>query len=142
MQGFLPPHVKNIDNSSKKKPKSLYCQRFIPKYTELWPCLIKVIFSKLGDEYSYYCTQCKSDFLIGHGVKHDCKRHVDSKMHKQYVEKENVKAKQRKLVLVHLLHPKKRSWRVQWPKLRQFSSSIYISIPLIFFFNLFSCKAF
>ncbi|XP_021346237.1 uncharacterized protein LOC110445779 [Mizuhopecten yessoensis] len=58
--------------------KKVATQRYRLSYTENWKCLQP---SRKGDTF-VHCTVCRSDFSCKHGGSFDCKRHVDTKMHK------------------------------------------------------------
>lgn len=67
------------DESPVKRKKS--SQKYLDSYRELWPCLLP---SRKGSNF-VHCTVCVSDFSCMHAGKNDCKRHVNSKQHKDYV---------------------------------------------------------
>ena len=57
-------------------------QKFLPLYHELWPCLVR---SEKGDIYAK-CTICNSSFCCSHAGRYDCKRHIESKQHQEFVK--------------------------------------------------------
>ena len=57
-------------------------QKFLPLYHELWPCLER---SDKGDTFAK-CTVCNSHFCCAHSGRHDCKRHIESKQHKDFIK--------------------------------------------------------
>lgn len=66
------------EESPVKRKKS--SQKFLDSYTELWPCLLP---SRKGAHF-VHCTVCVSDCSCMQAGRNDCKRHVDSKQHKDY----------------------------------------------------------
>lgn len=74
-----------------KKAKKENNQTFLPRYHEVYPCLIA---SRKGPNFAH-CTLCKSDFSVRSSGLYDCKRHVtESKSHKQFAEPPKAKSKQ------------------------------------------------
>ena len=63
-----------------KKVKKASIQKFKSAYTNLWRCLCP---SRKGDNH-VYCSVCASDLSCAHSGQYDCKRHCDSKSHKQF----------------------------------------------------------
>lgn len=57
-------------------------QKFLPLYHELWPCLER---SDKGDTYAK-CTVCNAHFCCAHSGRYDCKRHIESKQHKDFIK--------------------------------------------------------
>jgi len=76
------------EESPVKRKKS--SQKFLDSYRELWPCLLP---SRKGAHF-VHCSVCVSDFSCMHAWRNDCKRHVDSKQHKDY---EQLKSKQKSI---------------------------------------------
>lgn len=78
-RSIQPATSDNSDNEepSIKKPKKQYLQKYLPSYTETWPCLVP---SKLGDAH-IFCNVCNCDFGISHGGKDDCSKHISRKKH-------------------------------------------------------------
>lgn len=76
------------DHSPKKRKNPPNVQRYKDLYRELWPCLQP---SKKGASF-VHCSVCNVDFSCNHGGRNDCKRHIESKQHADYVA---LKAKQK-----------------------------------------------
>ena len=53
-------------------------QRFLPRYTTKYPCIVA---SKVSAKRAR-CSVCDSDFLISHGGRDDVEKHVSSRRHK------------------------------------------------------------
>lgn len=63
----------------KQKRRQTSDQKYKESYSKLWPCLTS---SKRG-VCMVRCNVCSCDFSCSHGGKNDCKRHVESKTHKE-----------------------------------------------------------
>lgn len=60
------------------KPKrKKVLQRYRVEYTKEWPCIHK----STKSEHYVFCTVCACDFMIQHGGRDDCRRHIESKKH-------------------------------------------------------------
>lgn len=66
--------------SDAKKLKIV--QKFRHEYTVEWPSIIQ---SSKSTEYAF-CTVCSRDFSIAHGGRNDCRKHIDTKLHKTNAE--------------------------------------------------------
>ena len=60
-------------------------QKFLPLYHKLWPCLER---SDKGETFAK-CTVCNSHFCCAHSGRYDCKRHIESKQHKDFIKPES-----------------------------------------------------
>ena len=79
----------NAEEESPEKKRKKNTQKYLKSYTELWPCLLP---SRKG-VFFVHCSVCVSDFSCMHAGKNDCKRHIESKQHKDYeLLKSNQKA--------------------------------------------------
>nr|XP_015930873.1 uncharacterized protein LOC107457258 [Parasteatoda tepidariorum] len=58
--------------------KAKVTQRYRDAYSVEWPCFIK---SKVSEGH-VFCTVCSTDFMIAHGGRDDCRRHFQSKKHR------------------------------------------------------------
>jgi hypothetical protein len=67
----------DIDATPTKKKRIL--QRYRDLYHEIWPTLTR---SQCG-EYYVRCKTCSTDFSCSHAGENDCKRHIESKTHKE-----------------------------------------------------------
>ncbi|KAJ8307462.1 hypothetical protein KUTeg_015546 [Tegillarca granosa] len=74
-----PAEQDSDDDEQTPKKRRQTNQKYKESYSNMWPCLTS---SKRG-ECMVRCTVCSCDFSCGHGGKNDCKRHVDSKTHKE-----------------------------------------------------------
>ncbi|KAK7483097.1 hypothetical protein BaRGS_00025665 [Batillaria attramentaria] len=83
------------EGPSKKRAKKSADQTFLTKYSETYPTLIA---SRKGPHHAH-CTLCKSDFSVRSSGMFDCKRHCESRSHKQFAEAPNARAKQSTLSL-------------------------------------------
>ena len=70
-------------SDAKRPKKAAVKQRFVTKYTELWPCLAA---SSKGEHF-VRCKLCNKDFSCAHGGQNDCKKHVNSLYHKDMVSR-------------------------------------------------------
>lgn len=61
-----------------KKPKST---RSLSKYQQGWNQEFGCIESSAKGESYAYCTICSANFGIGHGGRHDVKRHIEGSVH-------------------------------------------------------------
>lgn len=66
--------------SSQPKKARVASQKFKVSYLEKWPCLAP---SAKGPNF-VHCKLCVRDFSCRSGGANDCKKHVDSKYHKDY----------------------------------------------------------
>ena len=62
----------------RRRRKKKFLQRCRDLYHEIWPTLTR---SQRG-EYYVCCTTCSTDFSCSHARENDCKRHIESKTHK------------------------------------------------------------
>ena len=67
----------DIDATPTKKKRIL--QRYRDLYHEIWLTLTR---SQCG-EYYVRCKTCSTDFSCSHAGVNDCKRHIESKTHKE-----------------------------------------------------------
>lgn len=82
MKRFLVQCSGGDDVSSEKvikKPKIV--QKFREEYTKEWPCLVRS--SKSLSHI--FCSICGRDFSVAHGGRDDCRKHVSSTIHKDFV---------------------------------------------------------
>lgn len=75
---------KTTSGSSQANKKKKSCQTFLLKYKEEWPCLTA---SRKGAEFAF-CGVCRCDFSISHAGRDDCRRHIASKKHTDYLKLE------------------------------------------------------
>lgn len=75
-----------LDTCSSVSKKSKVVQKFRDSYTKEWPCLVT---SKMSENH-VYCEVCSCDFVIAHGGRDDCRRHIESKKHQDYGKVQSV----------------------------------------------------
>lgn len=68
------------DVETTKKQKVV--QKYRGDYTNEWPCLLRS--SKSVSHV--FCVVCNRDFSVAHGGRDDCRKHVSSKMHADFVK--------------------------------------------------------
>lgn len=61
-------------------------QKYRDGYTKEWPCLVP---SKISENH-VFCEVCSCDFVVAHGGRDDCRRHVESKKHKDHGKVQSV----------------------------------------------------
>lgn len=62
--------------------KSTIVQKYRENYSSEWPC-----FSSSSISVSHvFCNICSCDFSVAHGGRDDCRRHFESKKHKDYAK--------------------------------------------------------
>ena len=68
----------NVRNSKV----DLQIKKILASYHELWPCLV---WSEKGEAFAK-CTVCNSHFSCAHSGRQDCKRHIESKQHQDFLK--------------------------------------------------------
>ena len=64
--------------ANKKRPAKVYRQKFMKAYSKEFPTLSE---SRKGDIFAF-CSACLDDINVSHGGKSDCRKHVETRKHK------------------------------------------------------------
>ena len=78
--GGMPKRKGTSTNNASVSANKKACQRYKEEYSTFWKCLQA---STKGETYVRFVT-CQIDFSCAHGDRFDCKRHIETKSHKDF----------------------------------------------------------
>ena len=78
--GGMPKRKGTSTNHASVSANKKACQRYKQEYSTFWKCLQA---STEGETHARYVT-CQIDFSCAHGGRFDCKRHIETKSHKDF----------------------------------------------------------